>query len=198
LQALQPERFDNYEVGAKWAPAPGLLLTAAAYRLDRTNTRTADPADPTRTLLTGAQRSRGIEFQMAGQIRAGWRVSAGYALQDAKIVSTIAAAPAGRRVALVPRHQVSLWTRYDVSRRLGLGAGLYAQSRNYATISNAVRLPGYARVDAAAYLRLGHGLEAQLNVENLTGARYFAAASSDNNILPGAPRTARATLRFHY
>ena len=198
LQALQPERFDNYEVGAKWALAPGLLLTAAAYRLDRTNTRTADPADPTRILLTGAQRSRGIELQLAGQIRPNWRVSAGYALQEAKIVSTTSAAPAGRNVALVPRHQASLWTRYDFSPGFGLGAGLYAQSKSYATISNAVVLPGYARVDAAAYVRLTRGIEAQVNVENVLGSHYFAAASSDNNILPGAPRTVRGTLRFQF
>jgi catecholate siderophore receptor len=198
LQALEPERFDNYEVGAKWAVMPGLLFTAAAYRLDRTNTRTADPADPTRVVLTGAQRSRGIELQLAGQISSRWRVSAGYALQDAKIVSTTTAAPAGRRVALVPRHQGSLWTRYDVSRSFGFGAGLYAQSRSYATISNAVVLPAYVRADAAAFVRFGHGIEAQLNLENVLGARYFASASSDNNILPGAPRTLRGTLRFQF
>jgi catecholate siderophore receptor len=198
LQALEPERFDNYEVGAKWTLAPGLLFTAAAYRLDRTNSRTADPADPTRFVLTGAQRSRGIELQLAGQVRPNWRVSAGYALQAAKIVGATSAAPAGRSVALVPRHQGSLWTRYDVSRALGLGAGIAAQSRTYATISNAVMLPGYARVDAAFYHRLTRGMEAQLNVENLLGADYFAAASSDNNILPGAPRTARLTLRFQF
>ena len=198
LQALQPERFDNYELGAKWAVAPGLLLTAAAYRLDRTNTRTADPADPARIVLTGAQRSRGIELQLAGQIRPNWRVNAGYAFQEAKIVSTTSAAPAGRTVALVPRHQASLWTRYDLSPGFGLGAGLYAQSKTYATISNAVVLPGYARVDAAGYFRLGRGIEARVNVENLLGAHYFAAASSDNNIMPGAPRTVRGTLRFQF
>jgi len=198
LQALEPERFDNYEVGAKWTVMPGLLFTAAAYRLDRTNTRTADPADPTRIVLTGAQRSRGLELQLAGQIGSRWRVSAGYALQDAKIVSTTTAAPAGRRVALVPRHQGSLWTRYDFSRGFGLGAGVYAQSHSFATISNAVALPGYVRADAAAFVRLGRGMEAQLNLENVLGARYFASASADNNILPGAPRTLRGTLRFQF
>jgi catecholate siderophore receptor len=198
LQALEPERFDNYEVGAKWALAPGLLLTAAAYRLDRTHTRIADPTDPTRIVLTGAQRSRGVELQLAGQIRPNWRVNAGYALQEAKIVSTTSAAPAGRNVALVPRHQASLWTRYDFGARFGIGAGLYAQSKSYATISNAVMLPGYARADAAAYLRLGRGIEAQVNVENLLGAHYFAAASSDNNIMPSAPRTVRGALRFQF
>ena len=56
---LKPERFDNYEVGAKWEILDGLLATAAIYQLDRTNTRATDPNDPSHTVLTGAQRSRG-------------------------------------------------------------------------------------------------------------------------------------------
>ena len=48
-EALKPERFDNYEVGAKWEPIDGLLATAAVYQLDRTNTRATDPADPARS-----------------------------------------------------------------------------------------------------------------------------------------------------
>jgi hypothetical protein len=32
---------------------PGLSLTTAAYRLDRTNTRATDPTDPTRIVQTG-------------------------------------------------------------------------------------------------------------------------------------------------
>jgi catecholate siderophore receptor len=196
LQALEPEQFDNYELGLKWDLKPSLAFTAAAYRLDRTNTRAPDPNDPARTILTGAQRSRGIELGLTGEIAPNWHVSAGYALQEAKISRTTAAAPAGRRVALVPHHQASLWTRYDFSRRFGAGLGLYAQSRSFASISNAVVLPGYARVDGAAYVRLARAIEAQVNVENLLGAHYFATASNDNNIMPGAPRTFRATIRF--
>ena len=46
-EGLKPERFDNYEIGAKWEPLDGLLATAAIYQLDRTNTRATDPNDPT-------------------------------------------------------------------------------------------------------------------------------------------------------
>ncbi|WP_140419532.1 TonB-dependent receptor domain-containing protein, partial [Sphingobium sp. Z007] len=33
--ALEPEKFDNYEVGLKWDVSPTLNLTAAVYQLDR-------------------------------------------------------------------------------------------------------------------------------------------------------------------
>ena len=50
-----------------------------------------------------------------------------------------------------------------------------------------VKLPGYARVDAAAFYKVMRGIEAQINVENIFGADYFPTAHSDNNIAPGAP-----------
>ncbi|MEA3041474.1 MAG: catecholate siderophore receptor [Sphingomonadales bacterium] len=195
--ALEPERFDNYEVGAKWEPVPGLLATLAVYQLDRTNTRAPGPT-PGTIVLTGAQRSRGIEIGLERNVTDRWQVSAGYALQEAEISRTTAAAPAGRNVPLVPRHQFSMWNRYEVTGRLGLGLGIVARSRMYTSISNAVSLPGYARLDAAAFFELSEGIEAQLNLENVAGADYFATAHNDNNIAPGAPRTLRGTVRFTF
>ena len=197
-EALKPERFDNYELGLKWEPVEGLLATAAIYQLERSNTRATDPSDPTRIVLTGKQRSRGLELGLERSISDRWQVAAGYAWQDAEITETTAAAPAGRKVPLVPRHSFSLWNRYDVSGRLGLGLGVIARSKSYTSISNQVTLPGYVRVDAAAFYEVWRGIELQLNVENLFGADYFPTAHNDNNIAPGAPRTAKATLRFEF
>ena len=197
-EGLKPERFDNYEVGAKWEILDGLLATAAVYRLDRTNTRATDPTDPTLTVLTGAQRSRGIELGLERSVTSKWLVSAGYTLQKAEITTTTTAAPAGREVPLVPRHGFSLWNRYDLTRQFGLGLGLIARTKSYATISNTVRLPGYARVDGALFYNLPRGIETQINVENIFGVNHFPTANADNNIAPGAPRTIRATVGYSF
>jgi len=195
-EALKPERFDNYEIGAKWEPVEGLLATAAIYQLDRTNTRAPNPDGSGTVVLTGAQRSRGLELGLERSISHRWQVSAGYAWQKAEITETTTAAPAGREVPLVPRHSFSLWNRYDLNDRLGLGLGVIARTKSYASISNQVTLPGYARVDAAAFYRLTQKIELQLNIENLFGADYFPTAHNDNNIAPGAPFTAKATIRL--
>jgi catecholate siderophore receptor len=197
-EALKPEKFDNYELGAKWEPIDGLLATAAVYQLDRTNTQARDPADSSRIVLTGAQRSRGLELGLERSVTHRWQISAGYALQKATITETTVAAPEGREVPLVPRHSFSLWNRYDVSEKLGIGLGLLARSKSYASISNQVKLPGYARVDAALFYDLPRGFEAQVNFENLFGADYFPTAHNDNNIAPGAPRTVKASVRFGF
>src|SRR5262249_35445017 len=78
---LEPERFRNYEVGVKWEPHPGLALTSALYRLDRTHTRATDPSDPTRIVQTGSQRTSGLEIGLTGRITPRWQVAGGYAWQ---------------------------------------------------------------------------------------------------------------------
>ncbi len=40
---LDPQKFENTEVGAKWNINPKLLCTAAAYELIRTNVPIANP-----------------------------------------------------------------------------------------------------------------------------------------------------------
>ena len=200
-EGLKPERFDNYEVGAKWEPMHGLLATAAIYQLDRTNTRATDPNDPSHTILTGAQRSRGLELGLERSVTSRWMISGGYTYQKAKITETTTACDLAARkceVPLVPRHSFSLWNRYDVTTQLGVGLGIIARSKSYTTISNSVKLPGYARVDGALYYKLPRGLEGQVNVENILGAHYFPTANSDNNISPGAPRTIKATVGYRF
>ena len=196
LAALKPERFDNVEAGAKWELLDGLLATAAIYQLDRENTQARDPQD--RIVLTGATRTRGLELGLERSIASRLQISAGYALQNSEIVRSTTAAPVGRKTPLVPRHSFSLWSKYQFDGAFGAALGILARSKSYASISNAVELPGYARLDGALYYKLLPGVEAQLNVENLTNRDYFPTAHNDNNIAPGAPRTARLTLRADF
>ena len=197
-QSLEPEAFRNLEVGVKWDLTRDLSLTAAAFQLDRSNSRIADPANPGFWVLTGSSRSRGIEASLNGHLTPQWQASLGYTYQAGEIRSATSAAPAGRQLALLPHHQLAAWTRYDFTPRFGLGLGVVHQSGQFASISNAVKLPAVTRLDAAAFFTLSNRVSLQLNVENLADARYYASASSDNNILPGKPLTARVTARVKF
>lgn len=189
--SLEPEKFENLELGAKWAVTPGLFATAAVFRLDRSNTRAADPANPGLTVLTGASRVEGFEASLVGRIRPHWQASLGYTYLDGAIRETTSAAPAGRLLPQVPRHQASAWTRYEVSDRLGFGLGAVYQARQFASISNAVTLPDWVRVDAAAFYELSDRFALQMNIENLLDADYYPSAHGDNNIQPGEPFSVR-------
>jgi catecholate siderophore receptor len=193
-EQVKPERFDNYEVGVKWEPHPDLAVTAALYRLDRTNTRATDPNDPTRIVQTGGQRTNGVEVGIAGQVTSAWRIAGGYAYQDAFVTSATAAARAGAQVAQVPHHTLSLWNHYQLLPRLGAAVGVIFRTDMFAAIDNAVTLPGYARVDVAAFYALTKGLRLQANLENAFDQRYWINADGNTNISPGFGRALRLGL----
>ncbi len=191
---LAPEEFRNLELGAKWDLTERLALTAALYQLDRKNTRATDPVTGN-AVLSGSSRAKGFEAALVGQLAHNLQVTLGYALQDGEIRTTTTAAPAGRPLAQLPRHQASAFARYNVTDKLGFALGVLHQSSQFATISNAVRLPAFTRVDAAVFYDLSDRVALQVNVENLTDADYFPSAHTDNNITTGKPLNAKLTLR---
>jgi catecholate siderophore receptor len=193
-QQVQPEKFTNYEVGAKWDVRNNLALTAALYRQDRTNTRAIDPNDPTRIVQTGSQRTNGFELGFTGNLTRKWRVVGGYAYQDAFITSATAAASRGAQVAMVPHHTFSVWNHYQVVSKLGLALGVVHRADMFAAIDNNVVLPGYTRADAAAFFKFNEKWRLQANVSNILGRTYYLNADGNNNISPGAPRSARMAL----
>jgi catecholate siderophore receptor len=196
---LAPERFENYEVGAKWDLTPDFNLSGAVFQLDRTNVAVQDPTNPLNTILAGRQRTRGFELGAQGQILPGLQVIGAYTYLDAEFTRNLSGSiRAGNRVPNTPRHIASLFGRYDVTDALGLGLGVVHQSARFATGDNLVRLPGYTRFDGALYWTVNERVQLQANVENLFNERYWVNSHNNNNHQPGAPTTFRvsATARF--
>lgn len=193
-EQVKPERFNNYEVGMKYDSPAGLSFTTAIYRLDRTNTRSTDPDDPTRIVQTGSQRTNGWELGLNGKVLPAWQIAGGYAYQDAEVTSATTAARDGAQVGQVPHHTVSLWNNYRFHPRVSGALGIIHRSDMFAAIDNSVTLPGYTRADAAVYFRVSESLRLQANLENLTDTRYYSNADSNTNISPGFPRTLRVGL----
>ncbi|MGD9980899.1 MAG: TonB-dependent receptor [Hyphomonadaceae bacterium] len=192
---LEPEEFENIEVGLKWDVSPGLVLTAAIYRLDRANT--PHSPSPGVTVLTGQQRSEGFELGLSGEVSETWQIAGGYSYQNVEITSGTSVPP-GRVVPLTPEHAFSLWNMVRFSPRLGAGVGITHQTESFASINNAVTLPEFTRVDVALFYALSDTVEAQLNVENVFDEDYWATAHNDNNIMPGSPTAARFTIRARF
>ncbi len=198
-RSLDPERFNNHEVGAKWDFHHDLAFTAAVYRLDRRNVAITDPTDATKSLLVDGQRTQGVELGLTGRLTRRWSVVGGYAYQDGQILTTQSATVlSGARLAQLPRHTVSLWNRYDLDARWGFGLGTIYRDELFASTDHTVRLPGFTRLDGAVFCRLSARLRAQLNVENLLDRTYHATAHSNTNITPGSPRAVRVTLTTRF
>ena len=192
--AFDPEEFENVEVGAKWDLRPDLALTAAIFRLDRTNVVIPDPSDPTMSILVDGQRTEGVELGLSGQIGENWSIQGGYAHQDGELTERLG----GNRLAQLPEHVASLWNRYDFTPSWGVGLGVIYQSDMYAAADNLVTLDGFTRVDAAVYYAPTSRLRLQLNVENLFDEDYNPNAHNNNNITPGSPLAVRAAVTAQF
>ena len=193
---FEPEKFTNYEIGAKWAPLDKVLLSAAIFRLERTNIQAPSPEDDTLTILAGESRIEGFEISAVGEIADFWKANLGYTYLDGELLNENAFGDAGQRLQQLPKHSISAWNRIDVNEKLGFGLGIIHQSEQFASFSNTVVLPSYWRVDAAAYYTVSDRLSVQLNIENLFDEDYYPSAHGNNNIQPADPFSARVGVRF--
>jgi len=183
-RALDPEKFINKEIGAKWDITERMAATLALYRLDRTNVAVADPNNPGQSILVDGQRVKGVELGLSGNLTDAWQITGGYAYQESEV---LAGNDKGNKIAQVPRNSISLWNRYDFSSQWGVGLGAVYQSDVFAGADNTVKMPSFTRVDAALYYTVNPQLKLQLNVENLFDEEYYTSAHSNTNIVPGAP-----------
>ncbi|QJB70125.1 TonB-dependent receptor [Parasphingorhabdus halotolerans] len=193
---LEPESFENYEIGAKWDFANGLSLTASLFRLDRDNQATLLDNQGNATL--SGSRTEGFEVQLVGKLTDKWQINAGYSYLDGQQRNAATVAGQDLRLFQVPRHMASLWTKYDVSEKFAAGLGVTHQSSQFATNDNTVRIPAYTRVDAALYYDVSEKVQVQLNIENLFDDTYFPSVHNNDNISTGEPINARLTVKVGF
>lgn len=187
---MEPQKFDNKEVGVKYNILPRLQYTAAVYQLDRTNVPITDSSG--QFFLTGANRIRGFETTLNGYVTDIWQSTLGYAYTDARVTSdTSGTILAGNRVQLVPYNQFSWWNKVQIDPIWAAAVGMIYFSDSYANSDNAVKLPGFVRFDAALYAKINQNWKLQLNIENIFDKGYWASADGNNNLSPGLPRTFR-------
>ncbi|MHB2081005.1 TonB-dependent receptor [Pseudomonas asiatica] len=202
-QHLEPEETTNYEIGAKWDLLDSRLsLTAAVFRLERTNMKTADPANPNLTVLAGEQRTDGFEATVSGQLTDKWQIYAGYAYLDAEITKsnskTNGVANEGQTPTLTPRNSANVWLVRTLTPEWRVAAGANYVDERYTALDNVVVMPGYTTFDAALLYSVPQW-DAALRLKNVFDRDYYASAhGSVDLITPGAPRTLEASFNYRF
>lgn len=211
---LVPETGENFEVGLKLAPMEGVLSGAVAlFQLTRQNVATEDPQNPFFYVITGEQRSRGLEVESVWQATPSLAMSLAYTYLDA-IVTRDNLFQVGARLANVPKHGLYLAGDYIVrggpANGLGLRLGYLYNSRKNATLwpedldfdgnydpISLFGLPGYSLLDAGVSYPF-KGWELRLNANNLLDKRYFPDACCVDRVTPGEGRSWRLTAATHF
>lgn len=197
-EAFDSQQGRQYEIGLKQnVLGDRVLATLALFDLRKTNVPTADPADPQFSILTGEQRSRGVEAEISGRIAPRWSVIANYAFLDA-FVSQDNRLRVGSKLVGVPKHAGGIWTTYDIDRGrlsgISIGGGVYAASERHARLPNvATLIPSYGRIDLFAAYRTRRW-SIQVNAKNVNDVKWYEAQGS--NVVPQATRHVLVALGY--
>jgi len=202
----------QWEGGVKAELLDGKLLATASYwDLTKNNIGTPDPVNPIYTRAIGQAETRGVEFDLSGEILPGWRVIGAYTYMPyAKITKDVGfdGGPGftGNRLYLAPTNYGSLWSTYEFQpghqlAGLKVGGGFQAMDERFGDPGNTYKLPGYAifnLMGSYAFNALGRKFTAQLNIDNLFDRTYYVGTNSGSFITPGTPQKFLGSIRMEF
>lgn len=208
-QVLPAQKSEQTELGVKWQALDRLLLTAAAFSIDKPFADDVLDAGGLQRRNGGGKtaRHRGLELGAAGVLDAQWSVQATVSLLDARWVSALTPGLADQLVTNVPKTKASLFVDYKASALPGLSLHglLVAEGEKTANPDGSTKLPESWQLDAGASYRHrlgGKSLVWNLQVENLTDRTYWREAPTQSwggiYLFASTPRTVHASVTLEF
>jgi catecholate siderophore receptor len=176
------------------------LLTNALFRIDKYNARVPDPDAPGFDILGGNERVDGAELEMVGRLADAWRLRASYTYMASEVTRTTAGGPLlGAPLTVTPRNSSALWTEYQLSTPLEIGAGFVQSSSRLGqdTAAQYEVAPGYVVFNAMAKYVLSPHASLQLNLDNVTN-KYYLDQLHPFHAVPGEGFLAQFSLNVSY
>lgn len=208
-QVFKPLTGNNKEFGFKGLFFDRFNASVSAYKITKNNALTTDPQHPSFQVQSGQLVSKGIEFDINGNVLPNLNMFANYAYTDAKITKDTNPLLVGLRNSGAVAHTANLFGRYSftdgVIKGFSVGGGMQYSGKisgglNYYTGAFAGYLPGRTLFDAA----LGYTyskMYVNLNVYNLFNKMYatsgYTTVGKDWMYQVGAPTNFRLSLGFN-
>ncbi len=183
-----PRTAEQFEVGYKGDFFDNRLSTmVSAYTIDYTNILAPDPSttNPNRKAVVPGTRSQGVEVTVQGNLK-NVSLIGGYAYNNHVLLSNSSIGKEGFQYVNAPHHIANAFINYhftgDVLKGAGIGIGGRYTSDQVGNLSNQnFVVPASTVLDAVANYAVQR-VNFQLNVYNLTNARYFNGGLSRNTV----------------
>jgi catecholate siderophore receptor len=212
-QALDPERSENLEVGAKFSLFDDALgLSGSLFQVTKSNTLLRADTGEVQVQSGERDRVRGFELSATGRITPEWNVTAAYTHLEPVVTYDLSCGGGtckpnpytiGTQVIFAPKNAASFWSTYELDALLpglDVGGGLVYQSKlftRYTTSGSAPDPTGLSRIavipetvelDAVASYEFAEKYRVALNINNITD-RLNYAQSFGNRGTPSPGRT---------
>lgn len=208
-----PTVGDIFEAGVKTDLMNGRIQsTLAAYRIRRSNLLQAHPLGDVADdgvddkIALGEVISKGIEFDIAADITPDWVMTLAYGYNDTKVTSigdgsNSSAAKVDRaiggRFANAPKHQLGLWTRYQIPElhlAFAIGSDYVSRRINY----EGQTIKPYVTFDTSIIYEQGP-YRALLRIDNLFDKHYAESGFRDRTgHFPGEPRSVFLEIGYRF
>ena len=199
---LEPQRGKTYELGLKASWFEGRLNASAAAFINKRDHLAKELYDRKNQQVyyesVDRTTTKGVELSVGGRLSDKWLINASYAYSKLKNDSGNLVNPS------YPTHLFKLFTAYDVTDRLNLGANVNWQSGTNAydeyqpfTVAGkeALTQRPYATLDLTAHYKIGKSTRIGLDFENVFNKRY--RPMPDIHVY-GTPRSLTATLKHTF
>ncbi|NML16326.1 TonB-dependent receptor [Azohydromonas caseinilytica] len=205
-----PEESENIELGAKLDSADNRFTTRlAVFRSTKKNERNTDATSVTDDsyLLSAKRHATGFELDFTGRLTPQWEVYGSYMWIPSAKVDEAASASFGNRKGdrpgLTPKHSGTIWTTYQFTPKLRLGAGVNFRSKQSpadVTIPQGADpatarwdAPGWATFDLMGEYTFSDKVSLKVNVNNVAD-KYYADSLYRGHYIPGFGRIVQAQL----
>ncbi len=201
-QVLAPQRSHQVEIGAKAALDNGINLSAALFQIRQG----LEYTDAHNTFVrNGKETHRGIELTAQGRATPALDWSVSLMALNTRQEGTGQASIDGKRVTDVPAFKSTAWVQYAVAAIPGLkldGTWQYSGKKAF-DVENTVFVPDYHVFGVGASYGLKWGttnVTLRARAENLFDKFYWrdVTPALGGYLLPGAPRTFRASAQFDF
>lgn len=210
--ALEPEKSEQYEIGAKTSFfGDKVNLNIAYFDTKRENYFITLVAGGIAT-PDGKDASKGVEFDVTASPIDGWNINANAVLMDVETKSrnlatnnrtnlgNITRSIYGTRPTGVSEQLFSIWNSYTIqggiAKGFTFGIGANYRGDAYGDNLNIYKTPAYTVYDAAISYKQPKW-EAALNFKNITDKTYYTSPTFAG-VLPGDPRSAYLTVRYDF
>ena len=200
---LEPQRGKTYELGLKASWFEDRLNASAAAFINKRDHLGKEIRDDEHQRIyyesVNNTTTKGVELSVGGRLSDRWLINASYAYSKLKNDAGNLVNPS------YPIHLFKLFTAYDVTDRLNLGAnvnwqsGTNAVSDEYQPLTaagkEALTQRPYATLDLTAHYKIGKSTRIGLDFENVFNKRY--RPMPDIHVY-GTPRSLTATLKHTF
>jgi catecholate siderophore receptor len=206
-----PEMSELYELGTKWNLFDErLLLTAALFRVDKSDVMEGNGYTSTGTFNSAENRVQGIEIGAVGELFDKLTVQAGATVMDAEVKKSATPARIGKTLSNFADKSAFVQLKYALTDDFSFGGAVKYESERYAGQPDTAPgltangqysqpIPDYRVLDLFANYRVNKQLDLRLNIGNVTDKDYYLAAYQSGRFLyKGDARNYALTLNYEF